>query len=50
MCDLTTGEVIREFDSIKSADAFFGKTNGNISRVASGKNKHAYGYKWAYAE
>lgn len=47
--DAITGEVIREFPSLKEACAFLGKqSSGHIPDVCNGKRKIAYGYKWAY--
>lgn len=49
MIDLHTNEVIKEFDSIKEAASFLGKTYGaNISACLIGKTKKAYGYFWRY--
>lgn len=45
--NLDTGE---RFDSIADAERTFGKSNGAISHVLTGKVKHAYGYRWAYAD
>ena len=51
MCDLITGEVIREFPSAKDASLYFNKTNGGqITACCKGKNKTAYNYIWKYKE
>lgn len=47
MIDRTTGEVLRTFQSIHSASQYLGKSSmNNIWSCATGKTKHAYGYKW----
>lgn len=51
MIDLDTGEVLREFDSNKSAYAYLGKAVGGcISKVCKGTKSQAFGYKWQYKE
>lgn len=45
------GNFIRDFDSAKQAKEFVrpeAKGAGNITDCANGKQKTAYGYKWAY--
>ena len=46
------GELIREWNSIKEAEAFIGipKAQSNISACCSGKKKRAYGYIWRYSD
>ena len=49
MCDLNTGEILKEFPSIISAAKNFGAVNGStISKVLRGITKSAYGYFWKY--
>lgn len=48
MIDNSTGEVIKEFDSIKSASELTGIHRGYISNVCRGKHKTAHGYIWRY--
>lgn len=50
MLDKTSGKVLKEFDSIKEAGRFLGKTAGHINEAAHGKRKTAYGYKWKIME
>lgn len=45
-CDKFTGEVIREFASLKEADAHFTKYGRNITNCIAGKQKTAYGFVW----
>lgn len=40
--------IIRTFDSLKSASEFMGKTHTNIQRACIGKYKYAYGFIWRY--
>lgn len=49
--DPKTGEIIKIFESIASAQYYFtpNKRTGNISNAVYGLNKTAYGYKWEYA-
>ena len=51
MCDVRTKEILKTFDSISSACDYLGKYptgQANISAVAKGKRKTAYGYYWQY--
>ena len=41
--DISTGEVINKFNSIKEAGRFLGKPAGHINEVVNGKRKTAYG-------
>ena len=51
MCDINTHKIIKEFDSIVSAERYFGKTSGtNIRKVCKNKFKQALGYWWCYKE
>ena len=45
-CDKLTGEVLREFKSLKEAEAFFGEYRANISNCINGRQKTAYGFVW----
>jgi hypothetical protein len=46
-----TGEVLKEFDSIKEASSSFGKERGTaITNCLSGRSKSAYGYFWKYSD
>lgn len=44
------GNKLKEFDCIKDAERYLGKShaNTNISKCCKGKQKTAYGYKWKY--
>lgn len=42
------GNVVKEWDSIIEVQNTLGYPNSNISSVALGKQKTAYGYKWKY--
>lgn len=42
------GNLIQEFDSVKSANAFFGKKSSHITYCLKGKLKTCYGFKWKY--
>lgn len=42
------GNFIREFDSVKSANDFFGKKSSHITHCLKGKIKTCYGYEWEY--
>lgn len=44
------GEFIKEFNSCKEAEEFFGKSSSNISNCCRGKLKTTYGYVWKYSE
>lgn len=46
-----TLEVVREFPSLSSTDELFGKNaKCNVLACCVGKIRHAYGYKWEYAQ
>lgn len=47
-----SGNIIREFSSIKNAEVFLRIDNSSqsISSCCKGKQKTAYGYKWEYAD
>lgn len=47
--DKTTGEYIREFNSISEIVKEFGYHQGNISSCCLGKKKSASGFRWQYA-
>lgn len=48
MCD-DSGKVIKRFNSITDAFAFFGeKYRGAITEVCQGKRQHYKGYRWKY--
>lgn len=47
---LKDGVVIKEWDSIKEAASFLGKSGGNITCCCQGKFKSMYGYQWMYKE
>lgn len=50
--DIKTGEVITKHKSLVSATKSIGKNRneaGNISKVADGRRKSAYGYSWKWA-
>lgn len=46
--DLTSGEFIREFDSLRDAAAFVGCSSSAISLVCSNKRRQSCGYIWKY--
>lgn len=48
---LTTRNVLKTFSSLTSANCFFKKPKkcSHISKVCRGKQKTAYGFKWAYS-
>lgn len=47
MCDINTHKELREFSSIKEAEAFFDREHsGLIGKVCKGKRQSAYGYFW----
>lgn len=47
--DIKTGEVVKIWDSAKSAELFFGKEKAdNIGACARGKQNKAYGFKWQF--
>lgn len=49
MLDPITKTVLKEFDSVKEAHLFIGKSsNGSISNAANGRQKTAGGYSWKY--
>lgn len=49
MLDKETGEVLRQFNSLKEAGTHLGvKKTTSISSVLRGKRKQAYGYTWRY--
>lgn len=50
MLDKKTEEIIQEFDSIKEAGRFLGKSASHINEAAHGKRNSAYGYKWRIIE
>jgi len=45
---LVTGEVVRQFDSLKEAEES-GYNHGNVSACCYGRKKTAYGYLWVFA-
>lgn len=48
--DKDTGDVIAVFKNERQASLFCGRdSHGEIGKVCNGKQKTAYGYKWAYA-
>ncbi len=49
MIDLTTGTVIRTFESQNLAAKETGVSQGNIAMVLSGRRNMAGGFKWEYA-
>ena len=50
MCDIDTNKIIKTFSSIREAAVFLGNITFSIhiGRVANGKRKTAYGYKWKF--
>lgn len=52
MLDEVTGEYLKTFSTIKSANLWLGKTEKavGISSVVTGKQKKAYGYIWRYLD
>lgn len=49
MLDPITKAVLKEFNSLREAHLFIGKSsNGSISNAANGKQKTAGGYSWKY--
>ena len=52
MIDAEDGSIIKIFESVILANAFFGKgaKNANIKGCAQGRQKTAYGYKWTYID
>ena len=51
MCDKTTQQIIKEFDSAKDASIYLNKTNGShITACCKGKLSSIYGYVWKYKE
>ena len=49
MCDLTTGEILKIFDSAKSASIYLNKINGSqITACCKKRIKQAHGYLWRY--
>lgn len=49
MCDKTTKQVIKEFESAKDASIYLNKTNGShITACCKGKLPSIYGYTWKY--
>jgi group I intron endonuclease len=46
--DVITGEIIRTWPCMAHASNELGIDNGDISKVASGKNSTAGGFKWRY--
>ena len=50
MCDIPTDKIIKTFPSIREAAAYLGDMtfSAHIGRVANGKRKTAYGYKWKF--
>lgn len=49
MCDLTTGEILKTFDSAKSASIYLNKINGSqITACCKKRIQQAYGYLWRY--
>ena len=51
MCDKNTGEAIKRFESIRSAEIFLGlsESKGKIKMVMNGERKSAHGYDWKFA-
>lgn len=47
---LKDGAFVREWNSIKDAASFLGKSGGNITLCCKGKIKSIYGYNWMYKE
>ena len=52
MCDIVTNKIIKIFSSIKEAAVYLGDItfSAHIGRVANGKRKTAYGYKWKFIQ
>lgn len=50
MCDITTNQIVRIFSSIREAAIYLGNIafSVHIGKVANGKRKTAYGYKWKF--
>lgn len=47
MIDVKTNKVIKVFPSISVAASSLNKSYGSISQCINGRQKTAYGYKWA---
>lgn len=50
VCCTKDGERLREYKSIRRAEAETGVYHKDISRCCRGRNKTAGGFKWAYAQ